>query len=417
MECLQTLLDSSTTPAFTAFLLGLLTAVSPCPLATNIAAIGFIGKDIENRRQIFLKGLLYTLGRVIAYTILGIGLILILREGASLFGVQNFIGKYGELILGPALLLIGLFMLFGNWLKLPSFGFNGSGEGLARKGGLGAFFLGMLFAMAFCPTSGVFYFGMLIPMSATATAGYLLPVLFAVATFTYKWHITGALQQKGYKVLLIDLDGQANLTESMGLSAELPQTIYGAMKGEYPLPIYQHKDGMSVVPSCLDLSAVETELINEAGRELILAHLIKESKDKYDYILIDCPPSLSLLTLNALTASDQLIIPVQAQYLAMRGMAKLMQVVSKVQQRLNSDLKIAGVLITQYDGRKNLNKSVSELVQETFQGKVFSTHIRNAIALAEAPTQGQDIFHYAPKSAGAEDYESVCNELLMGKMN
>jgi cytochrome c-type biogenesis protein len=182
MECLQTLLDSSTTPAFTAFLLGLLTAVSPCPLATNIAAIGFIGKDIENRRQIFLKGLLYTLGRVIAYTILGIGLILILREGASLFGVQNFIGKYGELILGPALLLIGLFMLFGNWLKLPSFGFNGSGEGLARKGGLGAFFLGMLFAMAFCPTSGVFYFGMLIPMSATATAGYLLPVLFAVAT-------------------------------------------------------------------------------------------------------------------------------------------------------------------------------------------------------------------------------------------
>lgn len=97
------------------------------------------------------------------------------------------------------------------------------------------------------------------------------------------------MQQKGYKVLLIDLDGQANLTESLGLSAELPQTIYGAMKGEYPLPIYQHKDGMSVVPSCLDLLAVETELINEAGRELLLAHLIKESKEKYDYILIDCP--------------------------------------------------------------------------------------------------------------------------------
>lgn len=96
----------------------------------------------------------------------------------------------------------------------------------------------------------------------------------------------------------------------------------------------------------------------------------------------------------------------------MRGMAKLMQVVHKVQQRLNSDLSIAGVLITQYDGRKNLNKSVSELVQETFQGKVFSTHIRNAITLAEAPTQGQNIFHYAPKSAGAEDYEKVCNELL-----
>ena len=182
MECLQTLLDSSTTPVLTAFLLGLLTAVSPCPLATNITAIGFIGRDIENRRRVFLNGLLYTLGRVIAYTALGIALILILRDGANLFGVQKFIGKYGELILGPVLLLIGLFMLFGSKLKLPSFGFNGSGEGLARKGGLGAFLLGMLFAMAFCPTSGVFYFGMLIPMSATASAGYLLPVLFAVAT-------------------------------------------------------------------------------------------------------------------------------------------------------------------------------------------------------------------------------------------
>ena len=182
MEWLQTLLDSSTTPALTAFLLGLLTAVAPCPLATNIAAIGFIGKDIESRSRIFYKGLLYTLGRVIAYTLLGIILIMIFKEGSSLFGIQKFIGKYGELILGPALLLIGLFMLFGNKLKLPSFGFKGNGEGLARKGRWGAFLLGMLFAMAFCPTSGVFYFGMLIPMSATTAAGYLLPILFAVAT-------------------------------------------------------------------------------------------------------------------------------------------------------------------------------------------------------------------------------------------
>ena len=164
MDWLQTLLDSSTTPTLTAFLLGLLTAVSPCPLATNIAAIGFISKDIKNRQRIFRNGLLYTL------------------EGASLFGIQKFIGKYGELILGPALLLTGMFILFGNKLKLPSFGFKGNGESLARKGGWGALALGMLFAMAFCPTSGVFYFGMLIPMSATATMGYLLPILFAIAT-------------------------------------------------------------------------------------------------------------------------------------------------------------------------------------------------------------------------------------------
>lgn len=201
MEWLQTCLDSSTTPVLTAFLLGLLTALSPCPLATNIAAIGFIGKDITSRRRIFRNGLLYTLGRVVAYTALGVVLILILKEGASLFGVQKIIGKYGEIILGPALVIIGLLVLFGDKLRLPSFGFKGDGEALAHKGGRGAFLLGMLFAMAFCPTSGVFYFGMLIPMSATATAGYLLPVFFAVATalpvLVVAWILAFSVQRIG----------------------------------------------------------------------------------------------------------------------------------------------------------------------------------------------------------------------------
>ena len=290
MEWLQSLLDNSTTPALIAFLLGLLTAVSPCPLATNIAAIGYIGKEVENRKTVFRKGLLYTLGRIVAYTALGcvlimvleegaslfgiqkvigkygemllppvlllIGLfmlfgntlnlpqfgfkgsreglakhgnwgalwlgmlfamgyigkevenrktvfrkgllytlgrivaytalgcvlIMVLEEGASLFGIQKVIGKYGEMLLPPVLLLIGLFMLFGNTLNLPQFGFKGSREGLAKHGNWGALWLGMLFAMAFCPTSGIFYFGMLIPMSTTSPAGYLLLVLFAVAT-------------------------------------------------------------------------------------------------------------------------------------------------------------------------------------------------------------------------------------------
>lgn len=182
MEWLQSLLDSGTTPAITAFLLGLLTAVSPCPLATNIAAIGFIGKNIESRKVIFRNGLLYTLGRIVAYTLLGAVLIAVLEEGASLFGIQKFIARYGEMIIGPALLLIGLFLLFGDRLSLPSFGFKGNGERLVGHGGWGALLLGVLFALAFCPTSGVLYFGMLIPMSATTTAGYLLPVLFAIAT-------------------------------------------------------------------------------------------------------------------------------------------------------------------------------------------------------------------------------------------
>lgn len=201
MEWLQTLLDNSTTPVLTALLLGLLTAVSPCPLATNIAAIGFIGKDLENRKRIFVRGLLYTAGRITAYTALGIILLTVLKTGASLFGIQKFVGKYGEMLLGPILLLIGLYMLFGQKLRLPSLGFKGSGENIARRGGWGAFLLGMLFAMAFCPTSGIFYFGMLIPLSATVPAGYLLPAVFAIATalpvLVVAWVLAFSVQRIG----------------------------------------------------------------------------------------------------------------------------------------------------------------------------------------------------------------------------
>lgn len=201
MDWLQTLLDNSSTPTLTAFLLGLLTALSPCPLATNIAAIGFIGKDIEDRKRIFRNGLLYTLGRILSYTLLGVILILVLKEGASMFGIQKTIGTWGELLLGPLLLVIGLFMLLGDRINLPQFGFKGNAEGLAKKGGWGALLIGILFAMAFCPTSGIFYFGMLIPMSATATAGYLLPVIFAIATsipvLAVAWILAFSVQKIG----------------------------------------------------------------------------------------------------------------------------------------------------------------------------------------------------------------------------
>lgn len=199
MDWLQNLLDNSSTPVLTAFLLGLLTAISPCPLATNIAAVGFIGRNIENRKRVFINGLLYTLGRVLSYTLLGVVLIIILREGSSMFGIQKTIGTWGELLIGPMLLIIGLFMLWGDRLNLPKFGFNGNAEGLARKGGAGALLIGGLFALAFCPTSGVFYFGMLIPMSATATAGYLLPTVFAIATaipvLIVAWILAFSVQQ------------------------------------------------------------------------------------------------------------------------------------------------------------------------------------------------------------------------------
>lgn len=182
MDFLQNLLDNSNIPVITAFLLGLLTAISPCPLATNITAIGFISKDIGNRNKIFLGGLLYTLGRVVAYTVLGIILISILKEGSSMFSLQKGISKYGEILIAPVLIFVGVFMLFGDRLNLPKFGFSGTGKAEKLKGNLGSLLLGVLFTLAFCPTSGLFYFGMLIPMSAAEPGGYLLPIVYAVAT-------------------------------------------------------------------------------------------------------------------------------------------------------------------------------------------------------------------------------------------
>jgi chromosome partitioning protein len=227
-------------------------------------------------------------------------------------------------------------------------------------------------------------------------------------------NLAAALLQLKKKVLVIDLDGQANLTESMGISIEEPQTVYGAMKGEYPLPIVNTESGIKLAPSCLDLSAAESELINEPGREMILKGLITKAgaDNKFDYILIDCPPSLGLLTLNALTAADFLIIPVQAQFLAMRGMAKLMNIIQIVQERLNPSLKIGGIVITQFDSRKTLNKSVSELIRESFCDKVFKTFIRDNVSLAEAPVNGKNIFEYSPRSYGAQDYLSLAKEVL-----
>ena len=182
MEWIQSLLDSGTAPLITAFLLGLLTAISPCPLATNITAIGFISKDIESRHRVFLNGILYTFGRVVAYVCIALMIVPLLRQGSSVYAIQKAIGSYGEMIIAPALILIGLFMLFKDKINLPKFGYSGNAENVARKGWWSVLLLGVLFALAFCPTSGVFYFGMLMPLSAVEPEGYLLPIVFAVAT-------------------------------------------------------------------------------------------------------------------------------------------------------------------------------------------------------------------------------------------
>ena len=185
MDFLQSLLDNSSIPAITAFILGILTAVSPCPLATNITAIGFISKDIENHHRIFINGLLYTFGRIVSYTVLGFILIPILREGASMFMVQKAVSKYGEMLIAPALIIIGIFMLDVIKLNLPKINIGSESLKKRTKGGWGAMLLGILFALAFCPTSGVFYFGMLMPLSAAETGGYLLPVILVAWILAY----------------------------------------------------------------------------------------------------------------------------------------------------------------------------------------------------------------------------------------
>jgi cytochrome c-type biogenesis protein len=179
MEFLTNLLDNSSMPWFTAILLGLMTSISPCPLATNITAIGFISKDIDNRNRVFLNGLFYTLGRVIAYTTIA----LVIYLGADQFRFSGFFQQYGEKIIGPLLLMIGLFMLDIIRLKFP--GLGGLTSKLEKRKSwryIDAVLLGMVFALAFCPYSGVLYFGMLIPMTVASTAGLYLPVLFAIAT-------------------------------------------------------------------------------------------------------------------------------------------------------------------------------------------------------------------------------------------
>ena len=179
MEFLTNLLENSTMPWLTALLLGLMTAISPCPLATNITAVGFISRDIENRNRVFINGLFYTLGRAITYTVIA----LIIFLGADQFKFSGFFQRYGEKIVGPLLIIIGLFMLDIIKIKFPEFNRLISRMQNKKKWGyLDAVLLGLVFALAFCPYSGVLYFGMLVPLTVATASGLYLPIVFAIAT-------------------------------------------------------------------------------------------------------------------------------------------------------------------------------------------------------------------------------------------
>jgi chromosome partitioning protein len=224
-------------------------------------------------------------------------------------------------------------------------------------------------------------------------------------------NIGAGLVELGKKILLIDLDPQANLTISLGIPRQ-KYTIYEALRGEGELVPYTHKPNLDIITSSLDLSGAEMELINEAGREYILRELIGQVEADYDYVIIDCPPSLGLLTLNALTSSRFVLIPLQTEFLAVQGLAKIKQVIDKVRMRLNKQVEMAGVIATMYDSRRVLNRDVVDIIHKYFGDKVFGTYIRDNIALAEAPAQRKDIFDYSPKSTGAQDYLDLCREFL-----
>jgi chromosome partitioning protein len=232
-----------------------------------------------------------------------------------------------------------------------------------------------------------------------------------VGKTTSALNIGAGLARLGKKILLIDLDPQANLTQSLGIT-EPAATIYEAIRGASKLEPIQVTENLDLVASTLDLSGAEVELSSETGREYILKELLQPFRSSYDYIVIDSPPSLGLLTINALTASDLVYIPLQAQYLALQGLTKLLEIVDKINRRINKDLKIGGVFITQYDSRKVLNRDVVTAIETRFKDLLFATPIRDNIALAEAPAAGLDIFRYNPKSYGASDYLALCNEIL-----
>jgi sulfite exporter TauE/SafE len=198
MELLQSILETSQFPVLTAFILGLMTAVSPCPLATNITAIGFISKDISCKRKVFFSGLVYTLGRAITYTVIGV----LFFFGANQFHLSNFFQLWGEKLLGPLLIVIGLFMLGVLKLKIPGIGaLIEKMENRKNSGFWGVLLLGIVFALAFCPYSGVLYFGMLIPLTISSASGLYLPLIFAIATgipvIIFAWLIAFSLGALG----------------------------------------------------------------------------------------------------------------------------------------------------------------------------------------------------------------------------
>ena len=229
-------------------------------------------------------------------------------------------------------------------------------------------------------------------------------------------NLGACLASLGKKVLLVDMDAQGNATSGVGIrKPDVTRDIYDVLVNELPIDeatlITEHEN-LSIVPATLQLAGAEIELTSMMARESRLKGSLAEVSSQYDYILIDCPPSLGHLTINSFTASDSILIPVQCEYYALEGLSQLLNTVRLVQKHFNPELEIEGVLLTMYDARTNLGNEVVEEVRKYFREKVYETIIPRNIRLSEAPSHGKPIIDYDPRSRGAEVYQALAKEVV-----
>ena len=232
-------------------------------------------------------------------------------------------------------------------------------------------------------------------------------------------NLSACLAEAGKRVLVIDMDPQGNTTSGFGLDKEgTENTVYDVLIGECDL-----KDAirttavkkLDIVTSNIDLTGAEIELLNVEEKEYILRKEAETIENKYDYVIIDCPPSLNMLTVNALTTADTVLIPIQCEYYALEGLSQLMYTIDLVKNRLNEDLMVEGVVFTMYDSRTNLSAQVVENVRDNLEYNIYNTIIPRNVRLAEAPSYGMPITVYDPKSAGAESYRKLAKEVIKNK--
>ena len=237
-----------------------------------------------------------------------------------------------------------------------------------------------------------------------------------VGKTTTSINLAACLAEKGKKVLAVDMDPQGNLTSGLGVDKDsVEKSIYELIIGEVDIKEVINKEvleNLDIIPTSIDLSAAEIELIGVDDKEYILRNAIDQVKDQYDFVIIDCPPSLSMLTINAMTTADSVIVPIQCEYYALEGLSQLIHTVELVKDRLNSKLEIEGVVFTMYDARTNLSLQVVENVKDNLQQNIYKTIIPRNIRLAEAPSYGLPINKYDPTSTGAESYMRLADEVI-----